>query len=78
MLKIRQVGATIGVCTVSVYAFLMLLLFPWLMDLIGLAACLYGFACVSFAGLMFTLFVVQETKGKNLDQLEDHDNIRFT
>lgn len=40
------------------------------MDTISLYGCLWMFACVSIFGIVFTLFAVTETKGSNLDTIE--------
>lgn len=68
--RIRRIGATICVCTVSVYAFVMLRVFPGMLAQLGLSGCMWFFGCVSVAGFVFVWFVVEETKGMNLDQLQ--------
>lgn len=68
--KLRRAGATFCVCSVSVYASVMLRCFPVMLATLQLHGCMWFFSCVSVAGFVFTLFVVQETKGKNLDQLQ--------
>lgn len=35
-----------------------------------LYGCLWMFACVSIFGIIFTVFAVTETKGSNLDTIE--------
>lgn len=72
--RIRRIGATICVCTVSVFAFVMLLFFPVMLATFELYGCMWFFAAVSVAGFVFTLIVVEETKGKNLDQLQNNLN----
>lgn len=57
-------------CTVSLFAFTMLKTFPLLMVSISLYGCLWMFACVSIFGIVFTVFAVTETKGSNLDTIE--------
>lgn len=56
-------------CTVSIFAFIMLKVFPLLLAAISLYACLAMFAAVSVFGVVFTMLTVPETKGKNLDTL---------
>lgn len=68
--KIRRIGATICVCFVSLFSFIMLRFFPVMLETFRLYGCMWIFACVSSAGFVFTLLVVQETKGMNLDQLQ--------
>lgn len=43
---------------------------PVLLANFDLYGCMFMFAMVSLVGLVFTIFVVKETKGKNLDVLE--------
>lgn len=49
----------------------MLWLFPMMLDKFDIFGCMWFFAMVAFLGFLFILFVVEETKGKNLDQLEE-------
>lgn len=48
----------------------MLGIFPVMLDNLGLYVCLLIFALVSCFGFVFTWFVVPETNGINLDQIE--------
>lgn len=68
--KIRGIGTTICLCTLSMEAFLVLKLFPILMDIINLYGCMWVFAATCFAGGIFVIFVVPETKGKNLNTVD--------
>lgn len=69
--QIRRIGST--VCTLSVFICqsIMLRMMPILLHSFQLYGCMWIFAGVSFVGLVFTVFVVEETKGKNLDVYED-------
>lgn len=49
----------------------MLKAFPILQEQIGLYGCMWMFSTVAVLGLVFTSIMVQETKGKNLDTLEN-------
>lgn len=49
---------------------IIMLLTPILVQHIDLYGSLWLFAFVSAVGLIFTIFVVKETKGNNLDLLE--------
>lgn len=69
--KIRRIGATICVCSASLSSFNMLLFFPLMLDTFELHGCMWLFACASSAGFVYTLLVVKETKGINLDQLQN-------
>lgn len=56
--------------SVSFFAFIMLMIFPYLMYYLQLHGCMFLFATVSAIGLVYTIYVVPETRGKNLDNLE--------
>lgn len=49
--------------------FLCVKLFPILVELIGLDMCMMIFAVGCFVGSMFILFVVDETKGLSMDDV---------
>lgn len=68
--KIRRIGVTVCVCLVSLFAFIMLRFFPVMLATFGLHGCMWFFTCVSVSGFVFTLLVVKETKGMNLDQVQ--------
>lgn len=69
LFQIRRVGMIVCVCSLSVFAFIMLSLFPYMLDWIGLYGCMFTFASVSSLAFVFTIFVVKETNGINLDQV---------
>lgn len=56
--------------TVSFFAFIMVKLFPSMLLALELHGCMFLFAFVSVLGIIFTKFVVPETKGRNLDVLD--------
>lgn len=56
--------------SVSFLAFIMLIIFPYLMSYLNLHGCMFLFSAVALFGVFYTIFVVPETKGKNLDVLE--------
>lgn len=69
---------TVCVCSVSVFAFIMLSLFPYMLDWIGLDGCMFTFAAVSSLAFVFTYFVIKETNGINLDQVATVEPITLT
>lgn len=73
-LQIRKVSATICTCTVSLFAFIMLRTFPIMKDSLSLYGCLWFFSGVSMLGILFTVAVVKETKGKNLDAFDEDED----
>lgn len=70
-IQIRRIGAGISLSSVSLFGFIMLKAFPILQEVIGLYGCMWMFSIVAILGLIFTSMMVQETKGKNLDILEN-------
>lgn len=50
---------------------MILLIFPAMLDYFGLHNCMWIFALVNCLGFVFTWFVVPETNGINLNQLEN-------
>lgn len=71
--KIRKVAATMCTCTVNIFAFVMLRTFPIMLSRFHLYGCMWFFAAVSLFGLIFTIFAITETKGKNLDTIETNE-----
>lgn len=49
----------------------MLRLMPLLLDTLDLYGSMWLLASVSVVGLLFTIIIVKETKGKNLDLLDE-------
>lgn len=45
--------------------------FPIMLASIELYGCMWFFSCMATLGFLFTIFVVKETKGKNLDVLDE-------
>lgn len=69
--RIRRIATTICTCAVFLCQVVTLRLMPMLLQSLQLYGCMWLFAGVSVVGLVFTIFVVKETKGKNLDVLEE-------
>lgn len=55
----------------------MLIIFPYLKMYLDLHGCMFLFAAVSVFGVFYTVYVVPETKGKNLDVLETAESNTF-
>ncbi|XP_037042110.1 facilitated trehalose transporter Tret1-2 homolog [Bradysia coprophila] len=68
--KIKRIGGPICMSSVSVFAFIMLKVFPSLMLGLDLYGCMFLFSAVNVLGIIFTKVVVPETKGRNLDVLD--------
>lgn len=60
----------------SVVAFVSVKMYPILLESVDLHGCLsiYGAGCI--LGFIFVLFVLDETTGKSLDQVVDHENTK--
>lgn len=67
--KVRSFGLTIGTSSMSLFAFILVMTFPILMEIIDLQGCMLVFATTCALGIIFVSFVVEETKGKTLDRL---------
>ncbi|XP_059617699.1 uncharacterized protein LOC132262445 [Phlebotomus argentipes] len=65
--KIRAVGSSFCLVTISISAFVILKAMPILMTTIQLFGCLWLFAAFCIVGAIFIALVVPETKGKVLD-----------
>lgn len=60
--------------SVSVFAFIMLKIFPSMLVKLDLYGCMFLFSFVNVLGIFFTKFVVPETNGQNLDVMEVPEN----
>lgn len=67
--QIRKVGVMICTCVSFGLQFSIFKLFPYFLKMLELYGCMWLFAGVTLFGLLFSVFVVKETKGKNLDVL---------
>lgn len=68
--RLRRIGCTMCTSTISMCAIVQLKMFPLMLAEIGLHGCMFLFATVGVLGMVFTLYTMNETKGKNLDVLE--------
>lgn len=66
--QVRSVGATICMLSNSVFAFISLKMFPILMHELRLSGVSWICAGVCLLGILFSIFILEETKGKNLNQ----------
>ncbi len=68
--RIRGVAAAIGTAALWGGCFLLSQLFPWMLTNYGPAKIFTIFAAVSLLGSVFIYFLVPETKGKTLEEIE--------
>lgn len=68
---VRSIGLTIGMFTMNVTAFLLAWAFPILLDAIQLHGCMLIFSVSCAFGIIYVVFCVDETKGKQLDALTE-------
>lgn len=64
--KIRTIGCSLGMITISLAAFLILKTMPILITIIHIYGCMWVFAGCCTVGLLGIVFFVPETKGKVL------------
>lgn len=69
--QIREIGSTICMVSISVFAFISLQTFPMLIDNYGLHVAMGVCCAVCLLGILFVVFILKETKGKNLNTLEE-------
>lgn len=58
--------------SISVFAFTSLKLFPVIIDSFGLYVAMWICCGVCVLGVAFSIFILKETKGKNLNTLEEN------
>lgn len=63
-------AVSIAVSALWIACFVVTFTFPLLNSAIGLTGTFWVFACVCFAGFLFVLKFVPETKGKSLEEIE--------
>lgn len=71
-LKVRGLGMGISVFCLWITNFLIGLVFPILLDLIGLSLTFFMFVILGFGAITFVYKFLPETKGKSLEQLEQY------
>lgn len=70
IVQIRAVGLALCIFMLNIFAFVCAKLFPLLIDIIGLHGCMMIFAFNCIVGSFFIFFVVDETRGKHMDQVK--------
>ena len=68
--RIRGTATSIGIASIWASCFLLSQLFPWMLEKMGPAAIFGIFGGVSLLSSLFVFFVVPETKGKTLEEIE--------
>lgn len=69
--NVKSLASTIACCTCLILAFATSAFFPYLKLLIGLAQSFWLFGAFSAGCMFFVYFVVPETKGKSLQEIQD-------
>ena len=54
----------------SIFAFLVTLVFPWELEVIGISTTFLLYGLLALTGLIFILRILPETKGRSLEELE--------
>lgn len=65
--QIRAVGSSYCTALISVFLFIIILAFPMLTNVIGLYGMYWFFTGVCVLGMLFTIFILHETTGKNIN-----------
>lgn len=60
----------INTLSLNISAFVISKYFPIMSEMIGLYGCLTIMSSCCIFGILFVIFVMEETKGKNLDSIE--------
>ncbi|KAJ6647883.1 Facilitated trehalose transporter Tret1 [Pseudolycoriella hygida] len=65
--KIRAVAATLCMSLISLFMFLMVKFYPIVAEAVNMHSCMWFFGLISFIGVFFAVFLLEETKGKNIN-----------
>ena len=68
--RIRSLGVSVAVSALWIASFILTFTFPLLQRTVGSAGTFWTYAGICFAGFLFILAAVPETKGKSLEQIE--------
>lgn len=68
-MQIRTAGVAIVALSLSSITFLFVKLFPIMLEIIDLHGCMCVFGVGCIIGAIFALFILEETKGKSLDDV---------
>lgn len=69
MYQAKAIGSTICMVALWGLAFIMVKTFPIIAATIGMFGCWFLFAAVAFAGVVFVITLLPETKGKSFDEI---------
>ena len=71
-LNVRSTGMALASCSNWAFNFIVSSTFLTLISWLGIGHTFYLYALLTFLGLVFTYFLVPETKGMTLEQIEDN------
>lgn len=69
--KLRPFGMTFGNVVLNIFSFIVLKSYPVLQETLGLQTCLMIFSICCALGTIYVTVVVEETKGKELNEVND-------
>lgn len=69
LFQIRTIGMVINTFALTSASFLTTRYFPIMSEAIGMYGCLFFMASMCLLGILFVIFVMEETNGRNLDSI---------
>lgn len=68
-LRVKEIGISFCAMLLSIFAFILVKCFPFLVDLIGLHGCVFLFAGVCLSCTLFIIFFMPETKNRTYAEI---------
>ncbi|KAJ6642108.1 Facilitated trehalose transporter Tret1 [Pseudolycoriella hygida] len=67
--NVRNVGVSICMMSLTLFSSVTVFTLPLLVELFDLYAVMWTYGCICVLGILFSIFVMNETKGKNVNKL---------
>lgn len=74
-MQFRVLGVGINILAISVYGLVSNLIYPLMVDQFGLAITMWQSSAICVLAIVFVYFCLPETKGKELDTIDNEDDI---
>lgn len=75
-IKLRPVGVTFGNISMNVFLFIIVKLYPLLVEIIKTEGCMLFFGITCALGVIYVVMCVKETKGKELNVVKNKDEFK--